>query len=69
MVEFEKSPFNELKIYLVDENTISEERARVFFTKEYSDSSKDGEISKKGTFKNGRIENYKGSLKRLFEVE
>lgn len=63
-VDFENSYYSRITIYLVSENNSVLERARIFFTKDYSlyDSDDPGFIYANGMFFGGRVEEYKESM-------
>ena len=64
-LSLDQLPFDTLGIYLIDEDSMTSERARIFFAKEYpllfstSEEMAAGEIYTYGIMRNGRLDSYK----------
>ncbi len=67
--DFEKSSFDLLVIYFIEEKNEEGERARIFFSKNYKDiDDKDkGYIDAYGIFLGGRVEKYKNKIKNIID--
>lgn len=68
-LDFENSFFSMAGIYFIEESNVDQERARIFFSKDYSADfdSISGGISTHGIFRGGRLEAYKNDFKAAVE--
>lgn len=70
-VDYENSYYNDMQIYLIDEDNETWERARIFYTKSYRmvslDLSRPGVVKGTGAFKRGRLEDYKEAFRSIVE--
>ncbi len=64
-IDFENSVFQELSLYLIDEDNSRGERARCFFRKDYYK----GTVTFDPVFLNGRIEKYRDAIERTFSED
>ena len=64
-INMEAMCFDTLGFYLVEEDNITQERARIFFEKDYYN----GRITFSVYFMNGRLEKYKETFKKLIESD
>ena len=70
-IDYEHSPFEGIRIFLIDEDDLASERARIIFGKEYSHSHDDhqGYVYAYGIFFNGRLEEYKEEMQQIAETD
>lgn len=69
-IDFESLPYSTVAFYLVDENNDAQERARVFFDKNYAYSAdKTGYVYIYGAFSGGRLNAYRDAFCQIIDSD
>lgn len=67
LVDLENGIIENINIYFIEEDNLTQERGRMFFSKEHKSSFSNGGIRVHGIFTNGRLDEYKDDFKKALK--